>query len=320
MVGCKLGITYGSESDLYSFPAGHPFSNRRSELFAKSARKFAQEKKNVTIFKPVMAKEEELLTFHTQEYVNFVKEASKVGKGFLDYGDTPCFKGVYEASLFPVGSTLFGLDEIIHGEVDHFFNPIGGLHHARRDRAGGFCVFNDSVIAILKALGEMGLKKVAYVDMDAHHGDGVFFAFESDPRVMIADIHEDGKYLYPGTGFSQDSGIGKGAGTKLNIPLHPKSGDEAFIHAFERAEKFIRKSEPEFIFFQCGADGLDGDPLTHLAYTSAVHEYAAKRLHSLSHELCAGRILAMGGGGYNPVNVDAAWTAVVRELSGDKPA
>jgi acetoin utilization protein AcuC len=314
---CRLGISFGPESNLYSFPQGHPMSKARSQLFEVSIRELAQSsgKEKVTIVSPVRAAEQDVLLFHTKAYMDFVRESSETGSGYLDYGDTPSFKGIFETSLFPVGNTLNGLDLISKGDFDHFFNPIGGLHHARRDGAAGFCVFNDASIAICKLLGK-GTRRIAYVDMDAHHGDGVFYAFESDPRVIIGDVHEDGRFLYPGTGRESETGNGKAEGTKLNIPMLPGAGDEEFRQAFDRVEAFVRGFEPEFILFQCGADCLDGDPIAQLGYTAAAHAYATAKLHDLAHELCGGRILAMGGGGYNPSNVSSAWTAVARELAG----
>jgi acetoin utilization protein AcuC len=270
----------------------------------------------MTVVEPVPASEGDLLLFHSKKYVEHVKELSKTGEGYLNYNDTPAFKGVFEASLYPVGNTLNGLRCVLDGGFDHFFNPVGGLHHAAPDEARGFCVFNDSVIAISRAINEFKLRSVAYVDIDAHHGDGVFYEFEADPRVIVGDIHEDGRFLYPGTGDEREAGTGFGLGTKLNIPLPPGSGDEEFFKAFDMVEEFLRKSKPEMIFFQCGADGLSGDPLADLKYTAAAHSYASRKLHRLAHEICNGRILAMGGGGYNPANVSAAWLSVVRELSG----
>lgn len=320
---CSLGISFGPESSLYSFPAGHPMNSFRTELFADSIRRMLEKGKSggteiVTLVSPVAANEKDLLLFHTKEYVDFVRESSKVGTGTLDYGDTPSFKGVFEASLYPVGNTLNGLRLILKGEFSHFFNPIGGLHHARRDRAGGFCVFNDAAIAVCALLEREHVKHLAYVDIDAHHGDGVFYAFESDPRVIIGDIHEDGRFLYPGTGYASETGTKGAEGTKMNIPMQPWAVDAEFVKAFDRVEEFVRGFKPEFILFQCGADCLGGDPITNLGYTPKVHEYAAKRLHNLAHELCQGRILAMGGGGYDPSNVSDAWTAVASELSGMK--
>ena len=266
-----------------------------------------------SISRPARATDDDLLLFHGKEYVEFVKEKSKSGYGYLDFGDTPAFPGVYEASLYTVGSTLYGLEMISRRKMDHFFNPVGGLHHARRDRAGGFCVFNDAAIAISRCLKE-GISRVAYVDIDAHHGDGVYYGLEEDERVIIGDIHEDGRFLYPGTGSADETGIGKAKGTKMNIPLSPRSGDKEFISSFAEIENFLEGFEPEFIFFQCGADGLKNDPITHLEYSSNAHSYATKRLHELSHKICDGRIIAMGGGGYNPDNVRDAWISVVEGL------
>ena len=306
---CSVGVTFGNESLLYSFPNGHPLNNGRVVQFGIWIRSQSLAK----VHKPISASQEQVMLFHTKEYVDRVKESSKEGEGYLDYGDTPSFKGVYEASLFTVGGSLFGYNQIINEKENHFFNPVGGLHHARRDRAGGFCVFNDCAVAITQALEKFD--QVAYIDIDAHHGDGVFYGFEDDPRVIIGDIHEDGKYIYPGTGFARETGKEKAEGTKLNIPLDPGSGDEEFKRALDKIEVFLSKFSPKFIFFQCGADGLEGDPLTHLLYSKGAHAYAVKRLHELSHRICEGRILAMGGGGYNPFNVRNAWGAVVDELS-----
>lgn len=321
---CRLGISFGPQSSLYSFPHGNPMNSARTELFAEAMGRLHQRikkeeaLKTIAILDPKAAREEDLLLFHKKAYVDFVKESSKVGTGSLDYGDTPSFKGVFEASLYPVGSTLEGVKLTLKGEFDHFFNPVGGLHHARKDRAGGFCVFNDAAIAICELLEKGSVKRVAYVDIDAHHGDGVFYAFESDPRVIIGDIHEDGRYIYPGTGSASETGIKGAEGTKINIPMHPWSGDKEFFEAFDKLESFVRGLEPQFILFQCGADCLAGDPITHLSYSSAVHAYATKKLHTLAHDLCGGRIVAMGGGGYDPLNVSEAWSAVAGELSGVK--
>lgn len=319
MKGCRLGVSFGQESLLYSFPTGNPMNASRLTPFAEFLEENGSTKGADRMFRlvsPVAGTERDLLLFHTQAYVDRVKEASATGTGLLDMGDTPAFEGVFEASLYPVGNTLHGLRMIMDGKVDHFFNPVGGLHHASPDEARGFCVFNDSVIAISKALSDFKLRSVAYVDIDAHHGDGVYYEFEPDPRVIIGDIHEDGRYLYPGTGGDEETGTGFGAGTKLNVGLAPGSGDAQFFEAFAKVEEFLRRTKPEMIFFQCGADGLAGDPITDLRYTPTVHSYATMRLHRLAHEMCDGRILAMGGGGYNPDNVWAAWSAVVKELSG----
>ena len=213
-----------------------------------------------------------------------------------------------------VGSNLDACDRLMRGSCRRAFIPIAGLHHARRDSAGGFCVFNDPGIAVETLRARYGLERIAYVDIDAHHGDGVFYSFEDDPQVFIADIHEDGRYLYPGTGFANETGRGPAAGTKLNVPMPPYANDEVFLEAWNQVEKFVRAAEPEFILLQCGADGLAGDPITHLQYTAAAHAHAARRLSVLAEEYCDGRLLAMGGGGYNRANLAEAWTAVVKSM------
>ncbi|MGA2663496.1 MAG: acetoin utilization protein AcuC [Nitrososphaerales archaeon] len=309
--GCRLGVSFGKESDLYSFPHPHPMNAARTVPFAR----WLGSAEGFELVAPVPATEEDLLLFHTPDYVSFVRESSRRGAGPLDGGDTPSFEGVYEASLYPVGNTLNGLRLVLEGGLDHFFNPVGGLHHAREGAAEGFCVFNDAAVAVCRALSTLGIGRVAYVDIDAHFGDGVFYGFEGDPRVIIGDVHEDGRFLFPGTGRTGETGRGEAAGTKLNLPLPPGAGDSEFVGAFQRVEELVRRSRPDLILLQCGADGLEGDPLTHLAYSPAAHAHATSRLHSLAHEVCGGRIIAMGGGGYEPANVLSAWSAVVRGLS-----
>jgi acetoin utilization protein AcuC len=232
----------------------------------------------------------------------------------LDGGDTPAKKGIYEAAVSVVGATLVGVEALMSQQARRAFIPIAGLHHAARARAAGFCVFNDCGVAIEILRRVHGLRKVAYVDIDAHHGDGVFYAFESDPDLLFADLHEDGRYLYPGTGAAEETGTGPARGTKLNIPLAPGSDDDAFKTAWEQVEDYLREGRPEFILLQCGADSLEGDPITHLRLSEEAHAHAAKRLCVLADELGHGRVLGMGGGGYNRRNLARAWTRVVQAL------
>ena len=161
------------------------------------------------------------------------------------------------------------------------------------------------------------IKRVAYVDIDAHHGDGVFYAFEDDPDLIFVDMHEDGRFLYPGTGFAEETGIGAARGTKLNIPLPPQADDQTFFKVWESAEQFLDQAKPEFFLLQCGADSLAGDPITHLRYSEAAHRHAADRLKILAGRHAQGRLLALGGGGYNRDNLARAWTAVVEALLGE---
>jgi acetoin utilization protein AcuC len=169
----------------------------------------------------------------------------------------------------------------------------------------------------MHARKNLNLKRILYVDIDAHHGDGVFYEFEDDPDLFIADIHEDGSFLYPGTGFESETGLGEARGTKLNLPLQPGATDSDFLSAFTKIETFVEPLDFELIIFQCGADGLSGDPLTHLKYSEKSHEYAAKVLHRIAHEKTGGRIIGLGGGGYNTENLAKAWNKVVEVFASD---
>lgn len=306
-------VYIGEALSRYGFGQGHPFGADRMGAFWDEVVHRGLDK-HVKICAPVIANRQALEHFHTPDYIERVKVQSKTGQGFLDYGDTPAFTGVYEAAAYVVGTALAALANIMQGNCRRAFVPIAGLHHARRDRAAGFCVFNDCGIVIEMLRKEYGIRRVAYVDIDAHHGDGVFYAFEDDPQLIFADLHEDGRYLYPGTGAAHEAGTGAAQGTKLNIPMRPGANDDDFLIAWTRVEEFLSAAQPEFMLFQCGADSLADDPLTHLRYTAASHAYAAARLCSLADDYCQGRLLALGGGGYNRTNLAQAWTAVVQAL------
>jgi acetoin utilization protein AcuC len=296
----------------YGFGDGHPFGSDRLAAFVRefAARGLAQ---RVRVLEPRSATDAELASFHSAEFLAFVRERSASGTGMLDGGDTPAFKGVYEAAAVVVGATLSAMEAIMQGECRRAFVPIAGLHHAARSRAAGFCVFNDCGVAI-EQLKLAGLKHIAYVDIDAHHGDGVFYAFEDDAAVVFADLHEDGRYLYPGTGGADETGRGPAVGTKLNVPLPPGADDEFFAGVWPRVTAHLKKFSPEFIILQCGADSLEGDPITHLRFSARVHGQAARELAELADELGHGRVLALGGGGYNRANLAQAWTTVVENL------
>jgi acetoin utilization protein AcuC len=298
----------------YGFPAGHPLGVDRQGAFLRAAndRKLVE---RAELGAPRAASREEIQRFHTRRYVDKVFNAERDGLDYLDYGDTPAFPGVFEASAMVVGSALGGLAQIMSGECLRTFQPIGGLHHARPDGAAGFCVFNDLGVVIETLRREHGIKQVAYVDIDVHHGDGVFYPYEEDPDLIFADIHEDGRHLYPGTGHADETGKGRAKGTKLNIPLPPGAGDREFLEAWPNVVAHLRKFKPQFVVFQCGADGLAGDPLAHLNYSPQVHAHAARSLRHFADEYAAGRIMAFGGGGYDRRNLANAWSEVLRELT-----
>jgi len=303
----------GPELARYGFGEGHPFGPDRMDAFWNETIKQELDKR-VSITAPQEATADAIGRFHTAEYIERVINQSETGEGFLDYGDTPAFKGVYEAAATVAGTVLAAAEEIINGSHRRCFIPIAGLHHARRDIAAGFCVFNDAGILIETLRAIYGIKRIAYVDIDAHHGDGVFYAFESDPDVWITDIHEDGRYLYPGTGLAHETGTGEAVGTKLNLPLPPNADDNDFHQVWPQAEAHIRESKPEIIIFQCGADSIADDPITHMRFTPAAHTHAAASLCRIADELCRGRIVALGGGGYNRNNLAAGWNAVLDQM------
>lgn len=312
-------LVAGDQIAGYGFPDGHPFGTDRHEAFMRELHRSGLDGR-VQRGSPRLATRQELESFHTAAYVDLVRERSVTGHGYLDSGDTPAWKGVYEAASHVVGASLNAVDAVMAGRARRAFIPIAGLHHAARTGAAGFCVFNDCGVAIEILRREHGLRRIAYVDIDAHHGDGVFYGFESDPEVLFADLHEDGRHLYPGTGSSEETGSGAAQGTKLNIPLLPGAGDAEFHAVWPQVEAYLEAGKPEFILFQCGADSLEGDPITHLRFSEEAHAHAAARLCAIADKLGHGRVVGMGGGGYNRHNLARAWTRVVQAfVEADEP-
>jgi acetoin utilization protein AcuC len=307
------GVYLGEALARYGFGSDHPFGPQRHEVFQHAFFVKGLDKQ-VDILQPVAASQQTIELFHTHDYVERVKQLSKFGTGFLDRGDTPAFIGMYEAASTVAGSVCDAVDRLVQGEYKHAFIPIAGLHHARRNIAAGFCVFNDCGIAIEYLRHKHNIRRVAYVDIDAHHGDGVFYSFEDDPELIFADLHEDGRFLYPGTGDVDETGIDAATGTKLNIPMPPGADNRLFEKVWPQVEKFVRRGKPEFILLQCGADSIYGDPITHMAYTESAHMHAATSLCRLADEYCGGKFIALGGGGYNHDNIARTWTAVVSAM------
>ena len=298
----------------YSFGDNHPFGPQRHHVFKQA---FYQQSLNqkVDILSPVKTNRQVLERFHTTDYINKIIEQSKFGVGYLDKGDTPAFINMFDAVCYVAGSVVNAAEQLMSGHYKRAFIPIAGLHHAQRHSAAGFCIVNDCGIAIETLLKKYKLQRVAYIDIDAHHGDGVYYSFEDEPRLIFCDIHEDGQFLYPGTGAIDETGKNDAVGTKLNIPMPPQADDQLFFKIWPQVEKFIEKHKPEFILFQCGADSIKGDPITHLAYSEKAHAYATNRLLKLAEKHCDGKLLVMGGGGYNHRNIAKTWTAVVDTLS-----
>jgi len=308
-----VAIVYGYELAEYHFGDTHHFGPARQYAFRDGFFGLGLEEQ-VEWLAPTPANIRMLQTFHNPDYIMEVHRKSQTGEGMLDYGDTPARRGIFEAAVHVVGSVVELSDRIMKGEHRRGFVPIAGLHHAYPDHCSGFCVFNDTAVAIEHLRREHGLQRILYVDIDAHHGDGVFYAYEHDPGIVIVDFHQYGDFFYPGTGDADETGSGQARGTKMNVPLAAGADDAVFAAHWARAESFIREMKPEFIFLQCGADSLAGDPITQLQLSTASYRLAARSLCDLADEFCDGRLVGLGGGGYNLANIEAAWPLVVREM------
>ncbi len=309
----RVAYIYGDELLSYDFGRGHPLRPERPLLCKQIllSRGILPEGEVVA---PRKADASEAALFHTQEYLSRIREASESGEGLLDAGDTPAFKGCFEASLAIVGATLRAIELVESGEFDHAVNFAGGLHHARRDAASGFCIMNDCSIGIARLKARY--KRIAYVDIDAHHGDGVVYGFYSDPGLLTVDVHQDGRTLFPGTGDVYETGGGEGRGRKLNIPLPPGSGDDVLIHVAERIiVPALEMYAPEFVLMQCGADGLEGDPLTRLRYSAEGCTSVVRLVHEASHRIGAKMVL-LGGGGYNAQRAAECWASEFAAIKG----
>jgi acetoin utilization protein AcuC len=312
----KTALIYSDEFLKYDFGPTHPLRPIRLKLtfeLIKAVGLLTKPFVDVYSLKP--ATDDQLLRVHSREYIEEVKAFSRTGVGYLDAGDTPAFKGIHEATAIAVGGSIAAAELVMKGTVSHAFNPAGGLHHAGADHAAGFCVYNDIAVAIKHIQRVYGIKKVAIVDIDVHHGDGTQAIFYRDPTVLGIDLHEDGRFLYPGSGFLQEIGEGEGRGFKVNVPLPPLTSSECYLHAFDRiVPPLLRVFKPEIIVNQFGVDTHYDDPLAHLSLTMEVYGEIASRLHKLAHEITGGKYLVLGGGGYKPENVGRAWTLMFSKI------
>ncbi len=309
----KTCVFVGDALAKYGFPDGHPFNLQRHAAYysALSASKLINK---CCIRTPQIADIDLIQLFHTKDYLSKVQYLSELGSGYLDHGDTPVFPGMYEAAATVVGTTLAAIDAVIQKKCRHAFNPIGGLHHARRDGASGFCVFNDCGVAIEYLQTHYKLKQILYVDIDAHHGDGVFYSYANNEQVIFLDFHQDSKTLYPGTGRSTETGNGQAIGTKLNIEMPPGSNDEKLLNEWQKAKQFLAQYTPEFVLLQCGVDSMAGDPITDMQYSQATHGFVTQELINYANKHCDGRLVALGGGGYNLGNISKGWLAVTETM------
>jgi len=275
------------------------------------------------VIPPAPLPDADLLLVHDADYIATVQAAGAHPTSFSEArgigpGDTPAFRHMHEAAALVCAATATALDVALAERPAKSFSIAGGLHHAHRDRAAGFCVYNDAAVAIARVTRNRPGLRVAYIDIDAHHGDGVQEAFYDRSDVLTVSVHESGRYLFPGTGFVGEVGVGEGVGYSLNAPLPPYADDACYTLAFEEAvAPAVRSFRPDVIVAQLGADGLRSDPLTQLGLTIRGHRSLVRRIVALAGEVCGGRLAATGGGGYDAFSgVPRAWTAAMAELLG----
>jgi acetoin utilization protein AcuC len=325
----KAALIWDPSFVAYRFRQNHPFNPKRLELTVSLLEEMELlTGPGLSVVPPRLATDEELLRVHSAEYIAAVKrlggEAPVDPADGREWGlgtdDNPIFAGMHEATATVVGGTLRAAELVMSGEVTRAFNVAGGLHHAHRARASGFCIYSDLAAAIAWIREAHGAR-VMYIDYDAHHGDGVQGIFYEDPDVLTFSIHESGRYLFPGTGFVDELGDGEGFGYALNLPMEPFTEDESWLRVYagmltDAAEAF----RPDVIVLQNGCDAHVSDPLTHLRCTTRMYEETMRVTCELADRLCGGRVVATGGGGYAVWTVvPRAWTLVWAGLTGQRP-
>jgi acetoin utilization protein AcuC len=318
---CSAALVYADQMLDYDFGTHHPLAPHRVELTIRLATAFGVLDR-LQVLAPEDIDDDALLRVHTRGYVDALIAASANPRGRhghgLDSPDNPTFAGMHEASKRIAAASLKAADLVSGGSYLHAGNLMGGLHHAMPDRASGFCVYNDAALAIARLL-DAGHERVAYVDVDAHHGDGVEWIFADDPRVLTISLHESPMTLFPGTGRSTDVGGAAALGFAVNLPLPAGTGDADWLRAFDAVvPALLTAFEPTVLVSQQGADAHALDPLTHLRLSVDGQRAAYRRLHDLAHRLSGGRWVLLGGGGYATVDVvPRAWTHLLAIASGD---
>ncbi len=318
----SLQVLWDEALTRYDFGREHPMNPVRVALTFSLARQLGVlTAPGVAIRQPAPATDVELAAVHDYEYIEAVRQAGLTLAPALRYGlgtpDDPVFPGMHEASALIVGATLAAARAVWTGEAVHGASISGGLHHAMRRAASGFCVYNDPAVAI-KWLLSAGVTRVAYVDIDVHHGDGVQAAFYDDPRVLTISLHEHPATLFPGTGLPGETGAGAGLGHAVNVALPAGTSDEGWLRAFDAVvPPLLRAFKPQILVTQHGCDSHFLDPLAHLEVSVDAQRQAAIWLHDLAHELCGGRWVLTGGGGYALVQVvPRAWAHLLAIAAG----
>ena len=311
-------LLYSDRWEDWPYPPECPFKTERAFHLRKTLASMGllagQGRREVA---PPAADRDLLETFHAAEYLDALLEsgAGRWTHEALSMGiggpDTPVFKGMYEYGALAAGASVYGADLLLSGDADIVFNPSGGLHHAGPARASGFCYINDVAIACQYLASKD--KRVLYLDVDVHHGDGVQDAFYDQNNVMTISLHETGRALFPGTGFENEIGTGEGEGYAVNIPLPPGTFNEPYLRCFEEiVVPLIGAYNPDIMVLELGADALAGDPLAHLKLTNTTYKTILQRLLEFEKPL-----LMTGGGGYNVDNTVRAWAFAWSVVNGD---
>ncbi len=315
----KTAFIYTNDFSRFDYGISHPLRISRLRLTYELINAYGLLSLPHTQFiEARRAEDDELYLFHDKKYIEALKklnDGQDIPQAYLygfGSGDNPVFRGLLDWSRLVTGASLQAAEIVDSGDADIAFNIAGGLHHAMKSSASGFCYINDPVIAI-EYLRKKG-RRVAYIDIDAHHGDGVQKAFYHTKSVLTISIHETGKFLFPGTGFETEIGIGDGEGYSINIPLPPFSDDEIFLYAFnEIIPPAIEKFKPDIVVTQLGVDSFSSDPLAHLNLTNVAFVKAISKIKEISKKW-----VALGGGGYDIFNVVKGWTlawAVMNDIN-----
>lgn len=318
-MGCRASVVWSEEYLGYNF-GEHPMSPVRLDLTMRLARA-AGVLDRVELIEPRPASEQDLLTVHEANYLGALRRAS-TEPGYVGFGlgsdDNPIFPGMYDVAALIAGGSQRAARAVLDGSAEHAVNLAGGLHHAMAGSASGFCLLNDVALAI-RTLLAAGVPRVAYVDVDVHHGDGVQAAFYDDPRVLTVSLHQDPRTLFPGTGFPTEVGRGPGEGYAVNVALPPGTDDSGWLRAFHAVVPgVLRAFGPHVLVTQDGCDTHRDDPLASLHLSVDGQAQIVAQCHALAHELCDGKWLALGGGGYNIMRcVPLTWTQVIANASGE---
>ena len=321
-MGERVGVVWDEHLAEYDFGPGHPLAPIRVQLAMRLAGDLGLLSRTTMLTPVEVAPVERILTVHDADYVAAVQEASSNPHYFdeargLGTADDPVFPNMHRAASRVAGATLLAAQAVHRGDVDHAVNLAGGLHHAMPGSAAGFCVYNDIGVAIAWLL-EQGVERVAYIDVDVHHGDGVQEMFWDDPRVLTVSIHEDPRSLYPGTGRPTEIGGPGAEGTAVNITVPAGTGDQGWLRALHAVVPDVLGAfGPQVIVSQQGVDTHFEDPLAHLLVSLDGQRMAFEALHRWAHRYAGGRWVAVGGGGYEWVDVvPRAWAHLIAIASG----